>query len=59
MLLVVNKMMLAHKDGAFVQKMHSFGLMHVLSVHSCVCIYPGNEMLRCLTMGLAEIKMDL
>lgn len=35
MLLVVNKIMVNHEDGAFVQTMHSFGLMHLLSVHSC------------------------
>lgn len=36
MLLVVNKIMVNHKDCTFMQKMHSFGVMHVLSVHSCV-----------------------
>lgn len=36
MLLVVNKIMVNRKVCMFVQKMHSFRLLHVLSVHSCV-----------------------
>lgn len=35
MLLVVNNIMVNHEGCAFVHTVHSFSLMHVLSVHSC------------------------